>query len=194
MLPLGAGSRVKGAAFPDIPPSPSCSRPRTASFSSHRHDLQAVGGARRRLPLSMKSKERCGQHLKVPISRTATSLPPRELEVGLEAAPLVVAAARELTKAHTAFDVRKPTTARVHAGVFRPSRNPVYFSMLLLCIGIALLANSLAMLLLSLPAGSGLCLLVIRKEERYLEQKFGNAYLTYKATVPRWIKFRFQLK
>jgi len=43
--------------------------------------------------------------------------------------------------------------------------------MLLWCIGVALLANSLAMLLLSLPAGSGVGLLVIRKEERYLEQK-----------------------
>jgi protein-S-isoprenylcysteine O-methyltransferase Ste14 len=99
----------------------------------------------------------------------------------------VVAAAHELTKARTAFDVRKPTTALVRSGVFRLSRNPVYFSMLLLCVGVALLANSLAMLLLSLPAGSALCLLVIRKEERYLERKFGDAYLAYKATVRRWI-------
>lgn len=134
-------------------------------------------------------------HLALPITiaPSATTIPLGAFLI-LVSILLVVAAARELTKAHTAFDVRKPTTALVHAGVFRLSRNPVYFSMLLLCIGIALVANSLAMLLLSLPAGSGLCLLVIRKEERYLEQKFGNVYLTYKATVPRWIKVRFQLK
>lgn len=33
------------------------------------------------------------------------------------------------------------------------------------------------MLLLSNPAGSTLCLLVIRKEERYLEEKFGSVHL-----------------
>ena len=95
--------------------------------------------------------------------------------------------ARELSKARTAFDVRKPTTNLVRQGVFRLSRNPVYFSMLLLCAAIALLANSVALLALSLPAGSALCLLVIRKEERYLEQKFGSEYLAYKASVRRWI-------
>jgi protein-S-isoprenylcysteine O-methyltransferase Ste14 len=100
---------------------------------------------------------------------------------------LVVAAARELAKAHTAFDVRKPTMAIVDTGVFRLSRNPVYFSMQLLCIGIALLTNSLAMFLLSVLAGSALCRLVIRQEERYLERKFGSRYLAYKTTVRRWI-------
>jgi protein-S-isoprenylcysteine O-methyltransferase Ste14 len=100
---------------------------------------------------------------------------------------LVVAAARELAKARTTFDVRKPTTALVVTGVFRLSRNPVYFSMLLLCMGIALLGNSMPMLLLTLPAGSALCLLVIRREEDYLERKFGSAYLAYKATVRRWV-------
>lgn len=100
---------------------------------------------------------------------------------------LVAAAASELTKARTAFDVRKSTTSLVSTGVFRLSRNPVYFSMMLLCVGIATTANSLAMLLLSVPAGSMLCLLVIRPEESYLERKFGIAYLAYKARVRRWL-------
>jgi protein-S-isoprenylcysteine O-methyltransferase Ste14 len=79
---------------------------------------------------------------------------------------LVVAAAHELAKGRTSFDVRKPTTTLVRSGVFRLSRNPVYFSMLVLCVGIALLANSVALLALSFPAGPALCLLVIRGEER----------------------------
>jgi protein-S-isoprenylcysteine O-methyltransferase Ste14 len=124
--------------------------------------------------------------LPIPVAATPVTVP---MGIFLIAASvlLVVAAARELAKARTAFDVRKSTTVLVDRGVFRLSRNPVYFSMLLLCVGIALLANSLAMFLLSLPAGSALCLMVIRQEERYLEQKFGSDYLAYKASVRRWI-------
>ena len=92
-----------------------------------------------------------------------------------------------MAKARTAFDIRKPTTALVDTGVFRWSRNPVYFSMMLLTLGIALLVNSLPMLVLSLPAGSLLCLWVIRPEESYLERKFGETYLAYKANVRRWV-------
>lgn len=99
---------------------------------------------------------------------------------------LVTAAAYELAKARTAFDVRKPSTTLVTTGVFRFSRNPVYFAMMLLCVGIALIENSMAMFLASLPAGSVLCLLVIRREESYLEQKFGDRYLAYKGSVRRW--------
>jgi protein-S-isoprenylcysteine O-methyltransferase Ste14 len=122
----------------------------------------------------------------IPIATAAVTMPVGVFLVVVSIL-LVVAAARELAKARTAFDVRKPTTCLVRGGVFRLSRNPVYFSMLLLCVGIALLANSAALLALSLPAGSALCLLVIRKEERYLEQKFGSTYLAYKTSVRRWI-------
>lgn len=124
--------------------------------------------------------------LPIPIATAAVTMPVGIFLVVVSTL-LVVAAAHELAKARTAFDVRKPTTALVRRGVFQLSRNPVYFSMLLLCVGIALLANSVALLALSLPAGSALCLLVIRKEERYLEQKFGSTYLAYKSSVRRWI-------
>jgi protein-S-isoprenylcysteine O-methyltransferase Ste14 len=105
----------------------------------------------------------------------------------LASVAIVAAAVRELTRARTAFDVRKSTTTLVDAGVFRWSRNPVYLSMMLLSLGIALLVNSLPMFLLSLPAGGLLCLWVIRPEESYLERKFGEPYLAYKAAVRRWL-------
>ena len=124
--------------------------------------------------------------LPIPIATAAVTMPAGIILVVVSTL-LVVAAAHDLAKARTAFDVRKPTTTLVRRGVFRLSRNPVYFSMLLLCVGIALLVNSAALLALSLPAGSALCLLVIRKEERYLEQKFGSTYLAYKSSVRRWI-------
>lgn len=127
-------------------------------------------------------------HLALPIPiASPTATVPAGVLLAIVSILIAVAAARELGKARTAFDVRKPTTTLVCHGVFRLSRNPVYFSMLLLCVAIALLANSVALLALSLPAGSALCLLVIRKEERYLEQKFGGEYLAYKASVRRWM-------
>ena len=43
------------------------------------------------------------------------------------------------------------------------------------------------MTLLVVPFGSALCLAVIRPEERYLEDKFGDTYRAYKASARRWI-------
>lgn len=103
---------------------------------------------------------------------------------------LVVAAMRELKRAKTAFDVRKPTSAIVRTGAFRLTRNPVYLSMMLLYVGLSLLVNSPWMLLLAIPTGSALCLAAIKPEERYLEAKFGDAYRDYRAAVPRWISLR----
>ena len=100
---------------------------------------------------------------------------------------LALSAAREMRCAETAFDVRKPTSAIVATGPFAFSRNPVYLSMMLLCVGAAFLANSFWMLLLVLPIGTVLCLAVIKPEERYLEGKFGEPYRAYRARVRRWI-------
>jgi protein-S-isoprenylcysteine O-methyltransferase Ste14 len=96
-------------------------------------------------------------------------------------------AARALRQSKTAFDVRRPTTHIVSSGIFGMSRNPVYFSMLLLHLGLGLLLNSLWMTLLVVPFGSALCLAVIKPEERYLEDKFGDTYRSYKASARRWI-------
>jgi protein-S-isoprenylcysteine O-methyltransferase Ste14 len=102
----------------------------------------------------------------------------------------VVLAARELRRAETAFNVRRPTTMLVHSGPFRYSRNPVYFSMLLLQLGIGLILNSPWMVALVVPMGSLLCLAVIRPEEQYLEGKFGDPYRSYRARVARWIQLQ----
>ncbi len=101
---------------------------------------------------------------------------------------LVVAlAVREISKAKTAFDVRKPTTNLITTGIFGFSRNPTYLSMVMFCFGIALIANSLSLLLAAVMVGSGLCLLVIRKEESYLRLKFADQYSTYIRSVRRWV-------
>jgi len=100
---------------------------------------------------------------------------------------MVVAAVWELRRAETAFDVRRSTTQLVDRGVFALSRNPVYLSAILLCWAVGLLANAAWVALLAIPAASGLCLAVIRREEAYLERKFGEPYRDYCSQVRRWI-------
>ncbi|MGA7385074.1 MAG: isoprenylcysteine carboxylmethyltransferase family protein, partial [Methylocella sp.] len=67
------------------------------------------------------------------------------------------------------------------------SRNPLYVGMILLNIGIGCIVNSLWIFLLSAGLAATLQKGVIEPEEGYLEQKFGDKYLRYKAKVRRWI-------
>ncbi|MDQ6869343.1 MAG: hypothetical protein M3178_13525 [Pseudomonadota bacterium] len=59
--------------------------------------------------------------------------------------------------------------------------------MVLLCRGAAFLLDSLWFLALCAPLAVILQKGVIEPEETYLEQKFGEKYLRYKANVPRWL-------
>jgi len=91
-----------------------------------------------------------------------------------------------LKRAGTNLDPYKPTTALATGGVFALSRNPAYFGATAIYIGIAMYARSLpAFVLLPIVLGS-LDRFVVSREERYLEGRFGDAYRTYRAAVPRW--------
>ncbi len=103
------------------------------------------------------------------------------------AGALARSAFQEMRSANTNVDPRQPATALVTEGPFRYTRNPLYSSLTLLYTGIALVANAFwAMLLLPVTLfiiNRG----VIDREEHYLECKFGEQYLNYKAKVRRWI-------
>lgn len=88
--------------------------------------------------------------------------------------------------AGTPVPARKPTTAIVRTGPYRVSRNPIYLAFSLVQLGIAVWANSLWLLATLVVAVSVINFIVIPREERYLEQKFGAEYLHYKADVRRW--------
>lgn len=92
-----------------------------------------------------------------------------------------------MRRARTPVDPYSPTTAIVSKGSYRYSRNPLYLGLALLYIALAAIANMLWPLLL-LPLVIGVMQRgVISREERYLENKFGGAYLQYKAKVRRWL-------
>lgn len=92
-----------------------------------------------------------------------------------------------MVRAKTALDPRKPTTEIVTSGVFQFSRNPIYFGMVLLCLGAGFLLDSLWFLALCVLLAVALQKGVIEPEETYLERKFGGKYLRYKANVRRWL-------
>ena len=93
----------------------------------------------------------------------------------------------EMRRAGTNVDPYHPTTAIVEAGPYRYTRNPLYVGMALIYSGVAARANVLPAALL-LPAVLHLVDRgVVRREERYLEGKFGEEYLRYKGRVRRWI-------
>jgi protein-S-isoprenylcysteine O-methyltransferase Ste14 len=93
---------------------------------------------------------------------------------------------RAFVAAGTNIRPDQPTTALVTTGLFAHARNPVYVGGTIALLGLALLLGSDWILILLVPALLVLHYGVVLREERYLERKFGAAYLAYKADVPRY--------
>jgi protein-S-isoprenylcysteine O-methyltransferase Ste14 len=93
---------------------------------------------------------------------------------------------RKFRAADTPVPGNRPTTVIVRTGPYRFSRNPIYLAFSLLQLGLAGWMNSL-WLIATLTAAIALMTMVIAREERYLERKFGAEYMDYKASVRRWI-------
>jgi protein-S-isoprenylcysteine O-methyltransferase Ste14 len=89
--------------------------------------------------------------------------------------------------AGTPVDPREATTALVQSGPFRYSRNPAYVAFTLTYLGVSLLVGArwplvlLPVVLVIVDRG------VIRREERYLEARFGSDYSGYQRHVRRWL-------
>jgi protein-S-isoprenylcysteine O-methyltransferase Ste14 len=94
---------------------------------------------------------------------------------------------RALQRARTPANPFRPTTALATEGPYRLSRNPGYLAMAIFCAGVALAADAPWALVTLPPALAAIQLLVIAREERYLERLFGDEYLSYKRRTRRWI-------
>ncbi len=105
----------------------------------------------------------------------------------IASALLLLTAAGKFRRAKTHLEPWKPTTRIVTDGIYQYSRNPIYLGMAIGYAGIAIAAASPIALILLLPCLIVIRYYVIRKEEAYLEHKFGSEYLDYKAKVRRWI-------
>jgi len=99
---------------------------------------------------------------------------------------VMAAGHRALVRHGTNVNPLRPTTALVTDGVFRRTRNPLYVGVSVALCGIALIFALDWMLILIVPACVILRFAVVRREELYLEQKFGDAYRRYRERVPRY--------
>lgn len=81
----------------------------------------------------------------------------------------------------------RPTTTLVVSGPYRFTRNPMYLALAFLYVGLALWFLMFWALVL-LPAVIAVVqYFVIAREEKYLEEKFGEEYHQYRVRVRRWI-------
>lgn len=94
---------------------------------------------------------------------------------------------RALHRAETPISPYSPTTTLVTTGVYRLTRNPGYLGMTLSYAGIAIVTQSLwvlvplALILPIIDRG------VIAREERYLDRRFDDEYRRYRQQTRRWL-------
>jgi len=100
---------------------------------------------------------------------------------------LAVLAIRMMRQLGTNVAPNQPTIAIVTDGPYRFTRNPIYIPLTLVYCSTSLVANALwpiillPIVLILIDRG------VVAREERYLEDKFGEEYMQYKTRVYRWI-------
>jgi len=121
----------------------------------------------------------------VPLVPSAISTPVGVIGT-LAAVALFVYAVGTFRAAGTPVPGNRPTTTIVRTGPYRFSRNPIYLAFSLLQLAIAVWVNSLWLALTLLAAVAVMSLVVIPREERYLEARFPSEYSPYKASVRRW--------
>jgi protein-S-isoprenylcysteine O-methyltransferase Ste14 len=94
---------------------------------------------------------------------------------------------RKFQTAGTPVPGNKATTAIVRTGPYRFSRNPIYLAFSVFQLGIASWVNSVWLIGTLIAAIAVMASVVIPREERYLERRFGADYLDYKRSVRRWL-------
>ena len=126
-------------------------------------------------------------HFARPIPFVPSLAMPLGALVAVFAATLFIWSIRTFNSAGTPVPGNRPTTAIVKVGPYRFSRNPIYLAFSLFQSGIALAVNDAWILVTLLPAILVMSFVVIPREERYLEARFGEEYARYKASVRRWL-------
>lgn len=102
-------------------------------------------------------------------------------------AAMIVWSRRAFQAAGTPIKPFSESTALIRHGLYRWSRNPMYVGAVLLLTGIAILLGSLASLFVVVAFFALLQVGFVRREEKLLEEAFGDAYRAYRRSVRRWL-------
>lgn len=94
--------------------------------------------------------------------------------------------AYSLRKARTPINSYRATRTVVSTGAFAVSRNPLYVGLYLVFLGLSAMVNSLWGVVFLVPLLAVMHYGVVRREERHLEAKFGDAYRRYRERVRRY--------
>ncbi|MDH6269813.1 protein-S-isoprenylcysteine O-methyltransferase Ste14 [Rhizobium sp. SG_E_25_P2] len=136
------------------------------------------------LPLSTLCYDYAPIHMLngVPLLRIAIS----SLMIG---AGIVMAiwAIAALKSHHTALGSMKNTSRLVTTGPFRLTRNPIYLGYTVAALGLALATNNLWTAGLAVCAAAATHLWVIRREEQFLQARFGYEFERYRQRTRAWL-------
>jgi len=99
---------------------------------------------------------------------------------------LMFAGAGLFMRKRTAIIPFKPASTLVTSGILGWTRNPMYLGMAVFYVGLSIMLNSIASLVLLPLVLAVVQTQVIAREEAYLERAFGAEYLVYKSRVGRW--------
>lgn len=99
---------------------------------------------------------------------------------------LIIPANLAFRSAGTHAEPWKPSVVLVTDGIFERLRNPMYVGGSLFLAGLSILLASDWMLVMTIVFVVVLHFGVVRREERYLEAAFGDAYRRYMDAVPRY--------
>ena len=102
---------------------------------------------------------------------------------------VILVAAQSFRRANTSIEPWHPASSIITSGIYRFSRNPIYLAFCWATIGIGMILNSWWVVASFIPAAVLIHLFIIKREEVYLEAKFGEQYLRYKSRVGRWFSW-----
>lgn len=97
-----------------------------------------------------------------------------------------LAGSRRFARAGTPVQPWRPSTTLVTDGIFAHVRNPMYLGFLTLTTGLSFVFAGEFLMLAALGLWFVLHTGVVRREERYLTARFGDAYRDYMRQVPRY--------
>lgn len=128
-----------------------------------------------------------GMHYIWPIDISGSKLKYIGIVMVLLGFGIVILVSQSFKRVKTNIEPWKPTTTIISNGVFAYSRNPIYVAFCLITIGVGISLNSIWILFSVIPCVMLVYYIAIKKEEVYLEEKFGEEYLQYKSKVRRWL-------